>query len=149
MIVLPGTRSASPAHWRRPRSDVKGKVCLVALPDDGVLAFKAPLASFLRAVVAALVDEVLLIGELGVDGAFLQVGAAHINCFLRGRAVLHGARRAGYSRDGCVGSDLVRRCPATPIHRVETRRHPPNICCRSLRLGYRNLLPSGSVHRVN
>src|SRR5690606_30993721 len=74
----------------RKDSDVETEVHDVAVLHDVVLAFQPPLARVLRALLALVLDEVLVGDDFGADEALLEIGVDDRGRLRRGGADVHG-----------------------------------------------------------
>src|SRR5258708_2171791 len=111
-VAVPYTSSiAGPLH-------VEAEVDHVAVAHHVVLALQAQLARFLRALLAAVRNEVIVRRDLGADEAPLEVGVDDTRGLWRGRAGLDspGAHFLGPGGEaGLHPKDLVRP-PDDPVH---------------------------------
>src|SRR4051794_595745 len=73
-----------------PASDVKQEIQHIAILDHIFLAFLAPLAGFLGALLALVRDEVIISDGLGADEAAFEVGVDHAGRLRRGVALVDG-----------------------------------------------------------
>ena len=106
------------------RSDVKTEVDYVAVLNEVLLAFQAPLACVLGAVLASIADVVIEANDLGADKPLFEIGMNDRRSLRCTGALLNGPSADLFRACGKVGLQAKQRVSCA-YHAVETRfLHP-------------------------
>src|ERR1700761_6424143 len=90
----------------KPASDIEAEVKDIAVLNDIFGTFEAHLARVLRALLAAIGDEVVIGDGLGADEALLEIGVDHARGLRRLGAVPHRPGMRFFRSDGEEGDEI-------------------------------------------